>query len=199
MNDNIEIRTTAIGPPAASDEPAVVILTPEDLVRQLRTLRAQMPPPPAPVKKVGQTKLENVDPRFIQAAVNAVSVSDAVSVSVGRTQEDLQQEIDTVGRWTAAIDELRSLLREALTANAARRQRIGLAALQTYQISQQLTRDERNVKLEVHVAEMKRTNRFGKPRRAKADTSATPQPQAPQTTPAPQPTPSQPPSQPPKL
>lgn len=183
MTKSIETtQAAAVAKPAATGEvPAV--LTPEELVQQLRTLRAQMPPPPLPVKKIGATRLENVDPHFIQAAVNVVSASDAVSSAVGRTQEDLQQEIDTIARWTAAIDELRSLLREALTANAARRQRLGLAALQTYQISQQLTRDEKHDKLEAHVGEMKRTNRFGRARRSKAGQPATPQPPTPQPPP----------------
>jgi hypothetical protein len=52
--------------------------------------------------------------------------------------------------------ELRSLLDSIQLATTARRQRIGLASLQTYQICQQMARDENNAALAVHVKEMRR-------------------------------------------
>jgi len=156
-----------------------IALTPEEIVAQLRILRDQMPTQPAPVKR-GRSPLHSVDARFVQAAVNAAGTSEGVTVALGRTGEDLQQEIDMAGRWTAVSDELRSLLLEVLTGNAARRQRLGLAALQTYQICQQLARDgERHSGLAVHIEEMRRLNRFGRRRaRADADADAAPSPDA---------------------
>ena len=50
-----------------------------------------------------------------------------------------------------------------------RRQRTGLAALQTYQICRQLARDERHAaRLAPHLDEMKKLNRFGRRRGPKA-------------------------------
>jgi len=69
-------------------------------------------------------------------------------------------------------------LREIVQANRQRRQRIGLAALQTYKICEQLARDETHAsRLAAHIGEMKKLNTFGRSRR-----------KAPQ--PDPQPTPS---------
>jgi len=162
---------------AAAESGEPVVLTPEDLVKQLRALRAQLPLPPQAVKRVGSTPLGGVNPDFVQAAVNAAGASEVVTGALGRTAVDLQAEIDTAARWTAAAMELRSLLRELLAGNIARRQRLGLAALQTYQICQQLSRDEQHSVLEAHVAEMRRLNRFGRPRRK-------PEPETPSTPPA---------------
>ena len=156
-----------------------IALTPEEIVAQLRILREQMPDQPTPVQK-GRSPLHSVNPHFVQAAVNAAGTSESVTVALGRTGEELQQEIDMDGRWTAVSDELRSILLEVLTGNAARRQRLGLAALQTYQICQQLARDdERHAGLAVHIEEMRRLNRFGRRRRkAEAEADAAPSPDA---------------------
>ena len=159
--------------------PAPVMLSPEEVVKQLRGLRAQLllPQPPA-VPVSPRRRLANVNQQFVAAAINAAGVSDVIQTALGRTDEDLRQENDAAIRWTAVVDELRSLLREILQANTQRRQRVGLAALQTYKICEQLARDETHAsRLAAHIGEMKKLNTFGRSRR-----------KAPQ--PDPQPTPS---------
>jgi hypothetical protein len=95
------------------------------------------------------------------------------------SDEDLRQENEATIRWTAVADELRSLLQEILQANTQRRQRVGLAALQTYKICEQLARDETHAtRLAAHIGEMKKLNKFGRSRRKapQPDPQPTPQP-----------------------
>lgn len=164
--------------PSPAVELTVVQLTPEEIVQQLRLLRPQMSLlDPEPGRSAMRRRLAHVHPEFVLAAINAAGVSEVVQSALGRTDEDLRQESDTNARWTAVADELRSLLRSVLTANTIRRQRLGLAALQTYQICVQLAREEGHAtRLNTHIAEMKRLNRFGRTSRKPA---TTPQPAPP--------------------
>jgi hypothetical protein len=165
--------------------PAPAILSPEQAVQQLRALREQIPLPAAlpsmPASR--RRRLAHVNSQFVVAAINATGASPVVQSALGRSDEELRQEQDASDRWTAVIDEVRALLQSLIDANTLRRQRVGLAALQTYQICQQLARDDAHAtRLAAHIGEMKKLNKFGRPRRK------APQPD-PQPTPAPAPQP----------
>ncbi|HVR40994.1 MAG TPA: hypothetical protein VMU84_18015, partial [Thermoanaerobaculia bacterium] len=144
------------------------MLKPEEVVRYLRVLRERIPSEPSSTVTGLRRRLAHVDANFVHAAVNAVGATEGVQKVLGRTDEELREEIDVSSRWTAVADELRSLLQSILLSNSVRRQRIGLAALQTYKICQQMVRDEKNASLEAHIVEMKRLNRFGRRRRTTA-------------------------------
>ena len=158
-----------------------VMLTPEQAVAVLRDLRDKLPLPDAATLPVnGRRRLGHVDPRFTNAAVNAMGVDGSVQGAVGRTDDEMRGEMDAATRWTAFTDELRALLTTAVNADTVRRQRIGLAALQTYKICVQLAREDKNAaRLAPHIAEMKRLNKFGRRK---------PKPQSGGETPAPAPT-----------
>ena len=155
---------------AAESETQPVVLSPEEVVRELRALRERIPVPAsvsAPVSMRG--RLAHVNAEFVTASVNAAGVSETVQSALGRSDEDHRQEIDAAARWVAAIDEMRALLKSMTTANTVRKQRIGLAALQTYKICQQLARDEgHRARLSSHLSEMKRLNKFGRSRKKPA-------------------------------
>ncbi len=159
--------------PAEETDPKAP-LTPEEFVAELRALRARIPQPdPAAVPAAMRGRLAHVDPNFVQASINAAGTSEEVQAVLGRTDEDLRAEVDTTNRWSAVADEGRAFVKEILAANTVRRQRVGLAALQTYQVCRQLARDDRHAtRLGAHIAEMKRLNRFGRVRR-----KAEPEPQ----------------------
>jgi hypothetical protein len=163
--------------------PAPAMLSPEQVVEQLRALRTQIPLPdslPA-MPAARRRRLAHVNGQFVVAAINASGVSPAVQTALGRTDGELREESDVTDRWTAVIDEVRALLQSLIDANTLRRQRVGLAALQTYQICQQLARDDAHAtRLETHIGEMKKLNKFGRSRRK------APQPD-PQPIPAPTP------------
>lgn len=155
--------------PAVQSDTQPAMLSPDDVVRELRTLRDRIPvPEPArgSTSPMTRRRLAHLNADFVTASVSAVGVSEVVQKAVGRSDEELRAEIDAVGRWSTAIDEMRALLQRMITDNTIRRQRIGLAALQTYQICQQLARDEaQQPRLAVHISEMRRLNRFGRSRR----------------------------------
>lgn len=160
-NGNPQTLNPAVGP----DTPPV-ILSPEEVVQYLRNLRQQIPLASGELTALSYNRrLSHVDAKFVEAAINAIGAASGVEKLLGRTDEELRQEVAVAGRWTAVADELRALLQSIVASNVVRRQRIGLAALQTYKICQQLARDENNVRLNTHIGEMKRLNRFGRARR----------------------------------
>jgi hypothetical protein len=142
------------------------MISPEEAVQALRNLRQQIPLPSGEVTAVTRRRrVSHVDAKFIEVAISAVGVSAGVQQSLGRTDADLREDVDATARWTTVADEVRSLLESIIAANMVRRTRIGLAALQTYQICQQIARDERNDSLSAYIKEMKRLNKFGRSRR----------------------------------
>lgn len=156
--------------PAVGPDTLPAVLSPEEVVQFLRAVRERMPMPDADLSAVSRKRrTTHVDAKFVEASINAVGAISGVQGALGRTDEECRQEIDLALRWTAVADELRSLLHTTLAANTVRRQRIGLAALQTYQICQQLAREGKDERLEVHIREMRRLNRFGRARRKPAD------------------------------
>jgi hypothetical protein len=157
------------------------MLSPEEVVQQLRDLRARIPMPAglSALNADKRRRLSNVAPQFIDAAINAAGVSSQVESLLGRTSGELRDEDHIAGRWTAAIDETRAMLQILIDANAVRRQRVGLVALQTYHVCRQLARDgAQAARLSTHIAEMKRLNKFGRPRHKAPQPD--PQPPAPQ-------------------
>ena len=163
--------------------PAPAMLSPDQVVQQLRALRTQIPLPDSlpsmPASR--RRRLGHVDSQFVVAAINAAGASPAVQTALGRTDEELRQENDVNDRWTAVIDEVRALLQVLIDANTLRRQRVGLAALQAYRICQELARDEAHAtRLAAHIGEMKRLNKFGRPRRKAPQPDPQPIPAPPQ-------------------
>jgi len=84
---------------------------------------------------------------------------------------------DEAERWTAAIDELRALLKGLVGTNLQRRHSVGLASLQSYSITRQLVRHADHADLQPHLEEMKRNSRRSRKPKPTAP--------APTTTPAP--------------
>ena len=152
-------------------------LTPEEFVRELRALAARLPvPTPAATPVASRRRLSHVSSLFIEATVNAIGASPPVQQALGRTDEEVRQEVDVIARWSAGNDELRKMLLAGIEANTIRRQRVGLTALQAYQICQQLARDEGNASLRTHVDAMKRLNKFARSRRRPAPRQPEPEP-----------------------
>jgi hypothetical protein len=168
---------------AATD---IQMLTPEQVVEQLRVLRQQIPefvqlPKNRELRQI-RSMLSKLDPEFAHEAIHAVGASDIVQNAIGNTPDELHQAEDEVARWSAVESELRSMLRGVSTANLMRRKRLGLAALQAFNVSRQLVRQEDHAHLLPHVESMTRIRKLGR-RRSKAPTE--PQPQAPPQTTSP--------------
>jgi len=152
------------------------MLTPEQVVEQLRALRSQIPefvqlPNNREMRQIRRIARVNVD--FAREAMNAVGASAIVQNVIGNTPDELHAAEDEAARWTAVETELRSLLRGVTAANLVRRHRIGEAALQAYHVSRQLVRQEDHSDLLPHVETMSRIPKYGR-RRAKSATPADP-------------------------
>src|ERR1043165_5159940 len=118
------------------------VLSPETIVEQLRALRAHIPEyvqlPVADARSLRRASL--VSPPFVQATLSAAGEYDAVASILGRPIADQRQDANDADRWAAGEDEARALLNGIAASNLVRRHRIGLTALQTYSICQQLVR-----------------------------------------------------------
>ena len=143
---------------------------PEELVDVLRLTGEHVPDygPLDVSTRFGLHAASAANPQFVQATINTVGASKNMESLLGKTAEELRQETAEAARWTAVEDELRTTLSGVAAANLVRRHRIGLRALQTYNMARQLVRSKEHAHLLPYVAEMKRLNRFGKKRAAKA-------------------------------
>lgn len=157
--------------PAAGATPSPEPLTPEEAIQQLRALMARVPFPQAPpAHRPFRRRLSHVDPKFVDAAINAIGASSEAQAALGASDAQLRTEVEFVARWSALTDEMTAALRTLLAANDIRRQRLGLTSLQAYRICEQLARDEANEKLISFVREMKRMKKFGRARRRRPET-----------------------------
>lgn len=139
---------------------------PEEIVRQLRAIRDQIPDftqIPAPETR-SLARAATIDGDFIQASINAVGASDALRNALGRSAEELRQDTEFTARWGSVVDELQALLAGVRSAVRVRRHRIGVTALQAYQVSRQLARQKEHADLLPHIDSMRRRNKFGRKR-----------------------------------
>ena len=131
--------------------------------------------------KLSLRAVSAANPQFVQATINTVGASKNMESMIGKTAEELRLETEDAARWTEVEDELEATLSGVAAANLVRRHRIGLRALQTYNMARQLVRSKEHAHLLPYVAEMKRLNRFGKKRPVKATAPVTaPPPVTPQ-------------------
>jgi hypothetical protein len=159
-------------------------MTPEEMVSQLRTLRAQIPEYVQVTSSFAATKrrVAAIDEAFVHATINAVGASPAMQDALGQTSDELRQEADALTRWSAVKDELRAMFQGITAANLTRRHRLGRTALQAYGISKLLVREPEHAYLLPHLQEMKRLNRLGHPRRRKGGGGTTPEAPTPKST-----------------
>lgn len=168
--------TTPVTTTGTADSPA--LLAPEEIVRQLRLLRQQIPEyVQLPLSSAASLRgVASAHPAFVQAAINAIGASTTVQAAVGRTPEELQQAAELPARWTAVADELRAMLKGVEVGVMVRKHSVALPALQAYGISRQLVRQPEHADLLPFVETMTRIRRLGK----RAVVSQQPAPQAPQ-------------------
>jgi hypothetical protein len=139
-------------------------MTPEEVIRQLRELRLQITDFAQLERfdRVSLAPVANVDPEFVLRSIGAIGASATLEGAVGHSPESLRQEDDYTRRVVSVSDELRTFLDGVDTAITVRRHRIGLIALQAYNIGRQLVRREEHADLLPHIAAMRNHNKFGK-------------------------------------
>jgi hypothetical protein len=166
----------------SSTVPEPTKLAPEEVITQLRAMRAQIEdvtPLSRDQRKLLKQRLRNHTPPIVEASINVIGVLDNVSQAIGQPLDDIRRLQDETLRWAAVADEARAFLSGIEGGNLVRRQQLTLFATQAYAIGTQLAKDPSKAVLVPHVEEVKRLK--GVSRRKKAA-------QAPQT-PAPVPPP----------
>ncbi|HEX7154812.1 MAG TPA: hypothetical protein VF618_25235 [Thermoanaerobaculia bacterium] len=155
-------------------------LTPEEAVQQFRAMRDRIPefgvlPAGEPSRLAAAA---NVTPEFIGVTITAVSAAEPLPGVVGSTPDEMRLELEATQRWASVLDELDALRAGIAGALTTRRYRLGLKALQIYQVCQQLVRSLEFSNLKPLVDAMKRTNRFNRRR----TTAEQPEKKAPEQT-----------------
>jgi hypothetical protein len=155
-----------------------VMLTPEQVIEQLRIMRQQIPnfvQLPNNRETDAMRRLSRaISLEFAHEATNAVGVSSVVEGAVGNTAEGMYQDKDIAGRWAAAENEMRSVLRGLSSTNLVMRQRLCRDALQAFNISRELVKQPEHAHLLSHVEAMRRLKRSR--RRVKPATEPAPNP-----------------------
>jgi hypothetical protein len=141
-------------------------LTPEEAVELLRAIRRRIPQYVQLPSQESQAirRVAHINPAFLDESINTAGASATVEGALGRTAQSLRQEADETARWSAFEAELRATHKGVTAANLVRRHRLGLAALQTYNITRQLVRQKEHADLLPHLQAMSRLNKFGRRR-----------------------------------
>ena len=148
------------------------MLTPEQAIEHLRAMRSRIPdfvqlPNTRVTREIRRKARINVE--FAREAFGVVGASPIVQGAIGNSPDELHQAEDEMARWTAVESELHALLRGVSAANVVRRERLAQAALQAYNVSTQLVKQDEYAFLLPHVERMRRLPKFGR-RRARGAT-----------------------------
>ena len=183
MNTTTEVNTTPKAQPLADPTPAPITASPEDIVTQLRAIRALIPDYqqlPLEDRRALQIVAKGNSTDFVQASINGVGASPTLQQAVGQSPDELRQDTADAQSWSVVEDELRAMLEGVAAGNLVRFHRIGSSALVAYGLAKQLVRQPEHADLLPHVATMKKLNKIGTGKKPK--TAVTPAP-APVTTP----------------
>src|SRR5229473_3444070 len=138
--------------------PTPAKLTPEAVIEQIRTLRAQIDVTPLSKAQRNQLKqrARKQPAPVVDASISVIGSSDMVAQAVGQPLVDvLQLQSDSV-RWSLVTDEIRSFLKGIEGANLVRREQLAFIASQAYSFGSQLARNPVNADLVPQVEEIKR-------------------------------------------
>jgi len=166
-------------PAAAAEIPlSVPGLTPEEVVEGLRAMRAQINDvtPLTPKQRVALRNRTKTSNPILQASINVIGALDIIEQAVGQPADNVRRLYDESNRWTAAEDELRTMLNGIAGANLIRRQRVAAVAAQAYSIGAQLARDPAHAVLVPHVQEIRRLKSFKRRKKTAQPPGAAPSP-----------------------
>ena len=168
-NQTLSPTTTS---PATSDTPQPpVMLDPETVVEQIRTLRSQIGDAPqltAAQKQKLRSRMGKQSDAVLASSINAIGALDTLSHAIGQTPEDVRQLQFDWNRWTAVSDELRALLNGIDSANLIRKQQLLQISAQAYIIGTQLARNPANEVLVPHLQEVKRQKSLSKKKKVES-------------------------------
>lgn len=167
-------------PIPAGTDPAPSPLGADELIAQVRAMRARIPnyAPLTTAEKKARVPVASLHPDFVVGSIQITGASEKLQQVSGQDQSALLKDASDDVPWTIAEEELRGLLNGVTATNLVRRHRLGTAALVAYGFGRQMIRLPENADLIPHVEKLQRLRRLG--RRKPADQ----QPQTPPSTPA---------------
>ena len=145
--------------PTQPDDP----ITPEDLIAELRRLRARIPLFGAmtPLQQSAIVRVAHLDPEFVEAGVNSLAANPEAGPMVDPRHDEATGLREDLDRWGFAERELAALTAGVAGANLRRRHRLGHLVLSTYAIFRQLIKKPEWNHLIPWVELMQKTNKFG--------------------------------------
>ena len=172
-------NTISHNEPAVLNEPPM--LTPEQVIEQLRAIRQQIPNfvqlPNNRQTDALRRLARSITLEFAHEATNAVGVSPIVEAAISNTPEGMHLDKDIAGRWAGAENEMRSLLRGMSSTNLVLRERLCRDALQAYNVSRELVKQKEHAHLLPHVDAMRRLRKAARRPAKPATEPATAKPQ----------------------
>jgi hypothetical protein len=144
--------------------------TPDDVLQQVRSLRAEIGEHVTPMTPDQRRDLRDRTkrtPESIETAVHALDMSEKISVAIGRSVADVRDLMEATGRWGAVEGDLQSLLNGISSANLARRFQLGLIADQVFAVTKQLIRSPENAYLRPIYDEMNRLRKVERSKKKK--------------------------------
>ena len=156
------------------------VLTPEQIVEQLRALKTQIADvtPLTPQQRENVRLKTRVPQPVVEASINVIGASEMISQAIGVPAAAVRQMLDDAARWSAVEGELRAVLNGVAGANLVRRQRIAIVTGQAYNLGKQLAAVPGQSELVPHVEEVKRLRKLSNRKKR------TPEPPAPAPSPA---------------
>src|SRR5947199_4532261 len=132
------MREPRTDPQAVPEDP----IDPEELVAELRRLRARIPHygQLTTQERRSMMRVAYLDPEFVDSGINAFGAYPLAKEVAGWTADELRDEYGASGRWTAVEDELTAMLQGVTAANLRRRFHIGTAVLKIYVILKRLVK-----------------------------------------------------------
>jgi hypothetical protein len=132
--------------------------TPEEVVEQLRAVRAQIEEDVTPMTTAQRAQLRDRtkhERETIVAAISAIGMSDRVSGAIGYTPAQVNDLMELSDRWVAVEGDLRAMLNGITSANLTRRWQLALIADHAFAVTKQLVRWPENEHLVTIYQKMK--------------------------------------------
>ena len=161
---------------AAADAPQPVVLTPDQVIEQLRVVVQQLPDVPA-LSKAERALFRSrarVPDNVVQASINILGTSGKVADAVGQPADGVRNLVSDANRWDGVISVMKGVLLRLTDANLIRRQRASVIATQVYGVGRNLALDSANADLKPQVDEIKRLKRVARGRSKTPDGSQPP-------------------------
>jgi hypothetical protein len=158
---NINSNTAA----TAGSDPQPAPVTPEQVVEQLRAIRASLTDlssvDAAEKKRLSRRRKLSGD--VLQAQIDLMAVSDEIPAVLGTPTESVQGLNETLGEWSAVEDEVRIILDTVETHNLVTRHELQSLTSRATNMGVQLARDPQKVSVfGTHLQEIRRLKRLGR-------------------------------------